>query len=390
MGAASEPADHRPRGLPSLTGLRFIAALLVFFFHLTLSNSPVPPNAPVNPFADPGLASSLEWLFSKSGYLGVSFFFVLSGFVLTWSSNPDEPARAFWRRRVLKIFPNHLVVSAFALLLFAAAFTPWYAWLSNALLLHSFLPLGDVYVSVNPPSWTLCSELLFYALFPVLLPLIRRIRVNRLWPWIGVMLAGMVLVQVVNLTLLPASPKSPIAPVSVTQFWFGYIFPPPRLFEFILGVLLARVVMAGRWPRIGLAPAVGLVVAGYAVALAVPFVWGFSVATIVPVCVIIGEFASRDLRGARTGMRSRVARWLGEISFGFYICQGVVIFYGRSLLGVHPFTTSVAILVAVGLFLATLLAGSVLYLCVERPVMRRWARARFRPRSREKITQPVG
>jgi hypothetical protein len=52
----------------------------------------------------------------------------------------------------------------------------------------------------------------------------------RLWWWAGGMVAGMVGVQLITLYLIPSTPKSPITPVSVTQFWFGYIFPVPRMF----------------------------------------------------------------------------------------------------------------------------------------------------------------
>ena len=167
--------------------------------------------------------------------------------------------------------------------------------------------------------------------------------------------------------------------MSVTQFWFGYIFPPSRLFEFILGMLLARAVATRAWPRIGIGPALALAVGGYAAALALPFVYGFNVATIVPVCALILAFAAADTAGERTGLAGRRARWLGEVSFGFYICQGVVVFYGRTLFGSRPFGTPVALLVVAALFGATLLAGWLLYSRVERPVMRRWAHARRTP-----------
>ncbi|GGL10558.1 acyltransferase [Sphaerisporangium melleum] len=371
----------RRAALPSLTGLRFAAAMLVFLFHITLSNSPVPPNAAINPFMDEGLADGLEWLFSKAGYMGVSFFFVLSGFVLTWSAKPGEPMRTFWRRRALKIFPNHLVTFAASMILFAGAFTPVIAWLPNIFLLHGFIPFADIYVSVNPPAWTLCCELLFYALFPVLAKPIGRIRENRLLLWAGVMIAGTVAVQLITLFLIPDTPKSPITPVSVTQFWFGYIFPVPRLLEFVLGMLLARAVIAGVAPKIHLWQALVASVAGYALALYVPFVFGFSAATIIPIAALLIAFAAADLRGARTGLRGRTAQWLGEISFGFYICQGVVVFYGRLLLPDRPFATPVALLVVAGFFAATLLAGWLLYAGVENPMMKRWARPRRPVRS---------
>jgi peptidoglycan/LPS O-acetylase OafA/YrhL len=96
----------------------------------------------------------------------------------------------------------------------------------------------------------------------------------------------------------------------------------------------------------------------------------------VPIGLVIAVFAAADTRGARTGMRSRTAVWLGEISFGFYICQGVVVFYGRRLLGPQLFTGPAGIAVVVGLFCAALVSGWLLFTCVERPIMRRWARRR--------------
>ena len=383
MTGAAQPAGSeatarpgRPPALPSLTGLRFIAAALVFCFHITLFNSPIPPFGAINPFRDQGLADSLSWITGKAGYVGVSFFFVLSGFVLFWSTRPEEGALPFWRRRMLKIFPNHLVMFGLAMVLFAGAITPARAWLPNAFLLHSFFPQADTYVSVNPPGWTLCSELLFYLLFPLLAIPVRKIADRRLWFWAGLMVAGTLAIALVSQFLVPSSPKSPITPVSALQFWIGYIFPPSRLFEFVLGMLVARLVLAGRAPRIGILPAVLSLVAGYAIALEVPFLYGFQLATMIPIALVIMVFAEADVAGRWTGMRGRVAVKLGEISFGFYICQGVTVFYVRRLLGPDPFNLVGAIAVVAGLFLVTLAGGYLLYTFVEDPIMRRFARAR--------------
>ncbi|MFC8845625.1 MULTISPECIES: acyltransferase family protein [unclassified Micromonospora] len=373
--------------LPSLTGLRFIAAMLVFCFHITLSDSPIPPNDPINLFADDSLAANSAWLFSKAGYLGVSFFFVLSGFVLTWSSKPSDSLMSFWRRRMLKIFPNHLVMWVLAMVLFAAAITEPRSWLPNIFLLHSFFPQPETYVGVNPPSWTLCCELLFYVLFPFLLRPVQRIRQSRLWFWAGVMVAGMVAVQLVTQFIIPDEPRSPITPVSVQQFWFGYIFPPSRLFEFVLGIVLARIVISGRWLPISIGQAAGLSVVGYVVALFVPFLYGFNVATIIPVAALICAAAAADAAGRPTVLSTPRMQWLGEISFGFYLCQGVVIFYGRQLIGAPDgFGTPMALLVTLGFFVATLIGGWLLYSRIEHPVMRRWSRPR---RPAASTTPPV-
>ncbi|MCQ4079750.1 acyltransferase [Streptomyces sp. RB6PN25] len=373
--APSAPARRPP--LPSLTGLRFLAALLVFFFHTSLANSPIPPNAPINPFANRSLAAWDELVFSKAGYVGVSFFFVLSGFVLTWASKPNEPATAFLRRRLVKIFPNHLAVWAVAMVLFAGAVTEPSAWLPNLFLIHTFFPQPAINLSVSPPTWSLCSELLFYLSFPLLIRLFHRTAGKRLWAWSAVMVAGMVGIQLLAQFCIPATPKSAITPISDLQFWFGYLFPPSRIFEFALGILLARIVMTGQWPRtLGIIPSTILMVLGYALALVLPFQYGFNVATIIPVSALIGAVAQADAEGRRTRLRSRVMVWLGEVSFGFYLCQGIMIFYLRKLMGDAQFGIPAGIAVVIGFFCTALLGGWLLHTFVEQPAMRRWSRSR--------------
>ncbi|WP_405941316.1 acyltransferase family protein [Streptomyces sp. NBC_00207] len=385
MASTTSPDAAKRAKLPSLTGLRFFAALSVFFFHSSLTDSPIPPNAPINPFADASIADGFSTAFGKAGYLGVSFFFVLSGFVLAWAAKPGERVTAFLRRRLLKIFPNHLVVFAAAMVLFAgSAVTGVADWLPNLLLIHTWWPQPTVNLSVNPPSWSLGSELLFYMLFPALIAPIRKLRGRTaLWGWSAAMIAGMVALQLVATYFVPDTPKSTITPISGMQFWFGYLLPAGRLFEFVLGILLARIVLAGLWPRrVGFGISLVLTVLGYAAALVAPFQYGFVVATIIPVAALIGATASADVEGRATFLRSRPMVWLGEVSFGFYLVQGVTIFYLRSLLGENTYSVPVALLVIAGFFAASLLGGWLLFRFVEMPAMRRFGRARPR-------TQPV-
>ncbi|MFJ2753932.1 acyltransferase family protein [Streptomyces sp. NPDC087297] len=381
MASTTSPDAAKRAKLPSLTGLRFFAALSVFFFHSSLTDSPIPPNAPINPFADASIADGFSTAFGKAGYLGVSFFFVLSGFVLAWAAKPGERVTAFLRRRLLKIFPNHVVVFAAAMLLFAgSAVTGVADWLPNLFLIHTWWPQPTVNLSVNPPSWSLGSELLFYMLFPALIVPIRRLRGRTaLWGWSAAMVAGMVAMQLIATYFVPDTPKSTITPISGMQFWFGYLLPAGRLFEFVLGILLARIVLAGLWPRrVGFGVSAVLTVLGYAAALVAPFQYGFVVATIVPVAALIGATAQADVDGRATFLRSRPMVWLGEVSFGFYLVQGVTIFYLRSLLGEHTYSVPVALLVIAGFFAASLLGGWLLFRFVEMPAMRRFGRARPR------------
>ncbi|WP_181796371.1 acyltransferase [Streptomyces sp. WELS2] len=376
--AALPTPDLQRHRLPSLTGLRFVAAFLVFMFHMTLIDSPLPPNAPVkvSPFANHTIAQWLGDTFGRSGMIGVSFFFVLSGFVLTWSAKPGEPATAFWRRRLLKVFPAHLATWAFVMVFLADGSIPAKAWLPNLFLLHAWFPDPSVFMCVNLVAWTLSCELLFYVLFPLVIAGLRRIPVRHLWGWIAGLMVVMVAVQAATAWLVPDTPATSFG-VSNLQFWFGDFLPPLRLPEFVIGALLALAVRAGRDVPVPMPAAVALCLAGFVVQLYVPFVLVFNVTMILPICALIVSAVQRDVAGRSGWLGGRTMTWLGEVSFGFYLCQGITVFYGRNVVGHSArYETPVATAVFIGFFLATLMAGWILYVAVERPVMRRFARSR--------------
>lgn len=391
MPTDSPSTDSSKRAnLPSLTGLRFFAALLVFFAHAFLPYSPLEPTAPVNPYGNDTVALALTILFAPAGFVGVSFFFVLSGFVLTWSLRPDEPVPAFWRRRLLKIFPNHLVTWALVMLLFTATTTPARAWLSNLFLVHAWSPDVEVNSSVNIPAWSLSSELLFYLAFPFLIRPILRIAERRLWWWAGATVVGVAMVAVVTRYVIPPGPQLDPVPIPLNHLWFAYYFPPSRIFEFLLGALLARIVLAGRWPRLRRAPLILLAVVGYAAVLVTPVPYNFVLVMIVPIAAIIGSVAAADAAGRRSWLATPLMGWLGAVSFGFYLSQALPIFYIRlALLGERTFSLPVATAVLLGMFLTTLLLGWLLYRFVELPVMRRWGRRRSTPSDNRPVDPPA-
>lgn len=88
--------------LDAITGLRWWAAFAVFLFHV---RNIVPLPGPVAEVA-------------QFGYLGVAFFFVLSGFVLTWSWRPDVDKRTFYWRRFARIYPLNVVTLLLAIPVF--------------------------------------------------------------------------------------------------------------------------------------------------------------------------------------------------------------------------------------------------------------------------------
>src|SRR5215472_5538849 len=102
----------RPR-LPAVTSLRFFAAFHVALFHMKEMRILTGPN----------------WLtsFAGIGYVGVSFFFVLSGFILVYTyEGRNIELGNFWQTRFARIYPAYI----FSLLLTF----PFFYW--GALKLH--------------------------------------------------------------------------------------------------------------------------------------------------------------------------------------------------------------------------------------------------------------
>ncbi|MEU1166159.1 acyltransferase, partial [Streptomyces sp. NPDC005921] len=158
---ASAPAPS----LPSLTGLRWMAAVLVFGLHVHNFRY----------FGGTG-GRFVSWGF-EAGASGVSFFFVLSGFVLMWSARPGDRASRFWWRRVARVYPVHLVTMAVALVM---AFTlprqprpTLPQGLADVFLVHSWW--RPWWQTLDPVSWSLACEAFFYAAFPLLALVLRRL-----------------------------------------------------------------------------------------------------------------------------------------------------------------------------------------------------------------------
>lgn len=374
-GARPQPGGEPARPalasrLPTLTGLRFPAALLVFFFHSSLMF----PN--IRLFADTGLEKGYYATFAQAGGLGVTFFFVLSGFILAWSARPGDVARAFWRRRYVKIVPVYLVTWALAMVLVAGATTTRSQGLATFFMVQSWVPDVATYWGVNAPGWSLSDEVLFYLLFPVLFWAIKRIPAQRLKYWIGAVVAAVALTPLLTYAVIPQGTATvPNWPTdSANWFWFAYVFPPARLLDFALGILVARAVTAGRWRDIGMAWSGLLLVASYVAASFAPLLYGLRVLCVVPAALLIAAGATADSEGRFSVFRSRPMVWLGEVSFAFYLVHFTVLNYVRKLLGGQLFGTLPSAAILLGDVVISLLVSWALYAWVEKPLTRRWSR----------------
>jgi mycarose O-acyltransferase len=368
----AEVDTKRPTGLPSLTGLRFLAAFSVFGLHLTSENI----------FAAPVIRDQMFAFFWQAGAAGVSYFFILSGFVLTWSARPSDRPTAFWRRRFFKIYPNQLVTMGAAAIILAwvtrQALDGRVAVLS-ALLLQSYSPSLAVRAAFNPVAWSLSCEMLFYLTFPLLLHWIRRIRPEQLWVWVGVMVA-LIVAFAAAAGKLPTQHVYPIVGLTDWQTWLVYQFPPARLPEFVLGILLARIVMTGGRLPFGRRGATLSVLAAGVLLPLFPGTYRAVAVMVLPLGLLVAASAVADTEGRPSWLAGRLMVRLGELSFAFYLWHYLVVEAVHQWLGgpTRSWQTPEGLAVSVLIFVIALALSWLLYTFVERPVMRRFAVPRRR------------
>lgn len=206
--------------LHALTSLRFFAAAMVVLTHSR------------------GLfgISEYPWWTDMTAP-GVSFFFILSGFILTYvyPSFEGKPTgvRRFWLARFARIWPAH--ISAFLLfcvlipISFIRQYYPPLSALLNVLLLQAWVPTAHYLGAFNNASWSLSVEVFFYLSFPLLIRYLRS-------AWAGMLIAAFALsgaiAVIANGNIVPL-------PSSVNHIYLAVLTPPPRLFEFVLGMSTA-------------------------------------------------------------------------------------------------------------------------------------------------------
>jgi peptidoglycan/LPS O-acetylase OafA/YrhL len=366
--AGSPPAGVRPAWLPSLDGMRFVAAVLVFAFHFAYQM----------PFHDKSAADLYMTVFGKAGPMQVGFFFVLSGFILTLIAKPGEPARRFWRRRAVKVVPNHVVawVIAAILMVWLGISIRWQSAVPNLFLIHSWFPRSDTFFSMDFVSWSLAAEAFFYLCFPLFLRAVVAVRPERLWWWAAGLVAGTWAVPFVA-ELLPAKPMYFTIPAY--RVWFIQMAPPVRALDFVLGMVMARIVMTGKWIRLPLWAAMTLLFGGYLLASNIAEPWSFVAATSGPIALVVAAGATADIKGTWSPFRSRMFVRGGELAFAFYLLHWMVLNFGHVALGTTK-SWGTAEAVGLGVFAFALSWGlaSLLNRGVEEPLMRRFARPRVK------------
>jgi 3-O-acyltransferase len=380
-------ATPQPDRLPALTGYRFLLACAVLLGHvLTLERL----------YADEAIYKATDTSSMLSAG-AVSSFFILSGFVLAWNARPDDTARRFWRRRFVKIFPNHAVTWGLMLGLLMATGTaallpvqdPTFSEaVRNLLLVHTWVPDMADFSSVNPVTWSISCEAFFYLLFPFLIRPLRALPAHWIWPAIAMIATLVLTAPVVAMFLTNEADAGSWHPLSVERWWLIYFFPPVRLLEFILGIVLARAVQADRWPAVRLRWPLLALATVFAAQPKLPseYVWG--AATCLPLAAMIPAIATRDLEGRPSWLGRRGLVLLGEASFALYMIHFPILYAIRHLLGDRTYDTVTATLMALAISTVCVLASLLLWHSVEMPMMRRFSRAR-RPPTAVTVPEPV-
>lgn len=331
--------------IETLQSLRFIFFVMIFMSHFEYDGLPA---------------------FDAGGDCGVSFFFILSGFVLSSAygnkvSSDGFRYRQFMARRVKKLYPLHLLcLLAFVVINIRSMDAGTLVrLLPNLLLVQSWIPSAGFYFSANAVSWFLSDILLCYAVFPVVFRAVRRMTPMALTgAWAAVLAAYAVL-----LCNIPDAMTNAIV----------YVFPPVRTVDFAIGVTLWRVAAWLKKRRIAVfesrltATAAELAVfAALAMTLAAhPYVnlqirtaclfWPVNVA-------IILLFACERQGGAVAWLlRRKPLIWLGNISFPLFMVHQMAISITLAvLLRLSSITPEPPYWLALTLCAATTLAGTAL------------------------------
>jgi peptidoglycan/LPS O-acetylase OafA/YrhL len=386
--AIGQELSHQKRMLDALTALRFFAAAMIVLGH------------------GHALFGSLEIANTVPLEQGVSFFFVLSGFILTYNYpafRSRESVLNFFVSRFARVWPLHAVTCVIWIgLIFEfkpQAYFPGATGLlklvANLSMVQAWIPLKDWALTFNGVSWSISDEFFFYLAFPLIIMLWRRY-----WHVLLAVSGALVILilGVCNYLKLPADDN--FAGVGVQGLvYFG---PVVRIFEFMIGVgtasILRRIgtitLSRPQWLLFELGTIGGVVAALLSVAPPVGIDHAFGVAGAYYFkregvwlfwAVLIGVFASSAGPVARL-LSTRPMIFLGEISFSLYLIHAVVIGY---LDGYADRVTASGSFGVIAFWTTCLSLAALLFMGIERPcramILSWWAKHNRGGRDRRRV-----
>ena len=343
--------------LRNLQGLRGAACLLVLVYHL----------AGFEPHTGASADRHYLHFLAYFGFAGVDWFFVLSGFVITWvhADLLGQPGRlaGYLGRRLWRIYPIYWVcwcgAAALHVLLHGDTWT-FGSWrLVRTLLLIPSLRENEFL----PPAWTLTLEVMFYCVFAVFFLLPRRAFLPLLTLWVG----GVVTLAVIGRRSVSVA----LGPPGLIPIWLFH----PSVGEFVLGCLAAVAVRRGsvRWGPAciggGLA---GFVAGGWAMYAGLGdvgnHVWRVSVFGLPSALIVYGLVAAERARGWV------LPNWLqkvGDASYPIYLVhRPIFLLVFWTTFGRFRFTQTGHLFWLYLLVIPAVAAGFLMHFAIERPLLR--------------------
>lgn len=296
-----------------LDGLRFLCILAVLWHHAPVHTALVDPTP---------ILGSFPGAFLGRGFLGVDFFFVLSGYLITTLLLREEARTGrfslggFYWRRLLRIVPVYFfVVTLVAVYYIGVRGETQYL----GLLPFYYLFLSNFLVTDIPllaPTWSLAVEEQYYLLWPlILLALPRR--------WILPVLGALIAMNVAGILGVFA----PLGVVPVEAGVLRIALPNATYAPILMGSAVALLLQGPRgfarvWPLLGgrFAPPLAFAVLLTLVALAPPDLRGWpnlAIHLAMSACLVTLVIRDRNILTPLLSLRW-IAR-IGEISYGLYL-----------------------------------------------------------------------
>ena len=348
----------------SLTSLRFFFAFAVFLSHLTF------------------VSTELHWynwlknFVFFEGYLGVGFFFILSGFVLALNyqnkiNKPHEfSIKNFYINRFARIYPLHFL-TFFLMLPFVFHQNLWDPLVAffNFFLLQSYIPIQEFYFSINNPSWSISTEFFFYLAFPFLVSLLHRFPISRFLPLLAIPIIIFI---------------EPHIDLDYEKGIF-YIHPLVRTIDFFIGIILYNQYRRFNYLLKNISFRQGslleisasfVLIIFFSLHEFVPRMFRYGIYYWLPMSLIIVFFSVEKGILSRI-LQHRMLIYLGEISFSFYMLHMIIIKYG------NLWFPELNDFVKIGLYLIVSLGLSILtFEYFEKPI-NRWIKNKYRNYSQQ-------
>lgn len=302
--------------------------------------------------------------------VGVSYFFILSGFIMIIAYHRKEKIgyRDFYRNRVARIYPLYVVglLLYFVTRYYDFSFYKTFLYLSGV---QSWIP-GKALI-LNFPGWSISVEFLFYLLFPWLYNYLYSKGNKSIWViavliWIGTQVFS-------NLYTNSLSYKGP----HTDSHEFIHYFPLWHINEFLIGNLAGLFFVRNRREK-NHDLAIALLFIGILLSLIfIPlnFHNGLMAVFFVPVIYLIS---------CNNGVISKVfslkpLEFLGEISYAIYIIHIPVLYIVRSFLWDY-FQVSESNVIFWIYILVLIFVSAVFYQFVEKPMRDYLKKIRFSKR----------